>query len=89
MLRPLPTLRNSVRPALSQRPQPYHFITSFAPRMAAAPSYTITLDADRYDAEQINLMEERLILLSNDDEAIGEGSKKDCALVQLPLLTPY
>lgn len=57
--------------------------------MAAAPSYTITLDADRYDAEQINLMEERLILLSNDDEAIGEGSKKDCALVQLPLLTPY
>lgn len=46
--------------------------------MAATPSYTIELDANRYDAEQIHLMEERLILLNNDDGAIGEGSKKDC-----------
>lgn len=44
----------------------------------ATPSYTIELDANRYDAEQIHLMEERLILLSPDDKAIGEGSKKDC-----------
>lgn len=48
--------------------------------MSAAPSYTIELDESKYDKEQIHLMEERLILLSNDDEAIGEGSKKDCAL---------
>lgn len=39
---------------------------------------TITLDPTKYDPEQINLMEERLILLDNDDNAIGEGSKKDC-----------
>jgi len=39
---------------------------------------TITLDPKQYDQEQINLMEERLILLDNDDNAIGEGSKKDC-----------
>ena len=39
---------------------------------------TITLDPTHYDQEQINLMEERLILLDNDDKNIGEGSKKDC-----------
>lgn len=45
------------------------------------PQYTFSLDASRYDQEQIRLMEERLILLSNDDEPIGEGSKKDCHLI--------
>ncbi|ORY64763.1 putative isopentenyl-diphosphate delta-isomerase [Leucosporidium creatinivorum] len=52
--------------------------------MAATPAYTIELDANRYDAEQIHLMEERLILLNNDDGAIGEGSKKDCHLIPPP-----
>jgi isopentenyl-diphosphate delta-isomerase len=45
---------------------------------SARPGYTIELDADVYDPEQIQLMEERLILLSPNDENIGEGSKKDC-----------
>lgn len=40
---------------------------------------TITLDPAKYDQEQIHLMEERLILLDNDDRNVGEGSKKDCA----------
>lgn len=40
--------------------------------------YTIELSTEEYDAEQIILMEERLILLDNDDKNIGEGSKKDC-----------
>jgi isopentenyl-diphosphate delta-isomerase len=44
----------------------------------STPAYTISLSAEQYNAEQIELMEERLILLSHDDEAIGEGSKKDC-----------
>ncbi|GAA5946048.1 hypothetical protein JCM3775_007201 [Rhodotorula graminis] len=47
----------------------------------AAPTHTITLDPAQYDQEQINLMEERLILLDNDDRNIGEGSKKDCHLI--------
>ncbi|GAA5949013.1 hypothetical protein JCM3765_003983 [Sporobolomyces pararoseus] len=50
----------------------------------ATPSHTITLDPNQYDQEQINLMEERLILLDNDDNAIGEGSKKDCHLIPPP-----
>ena len=41
-------------------------------------AYTIELSSEQYDAEQIVLMEERLILLDNDDKNIGEGSKKDC-----------
>ncbi|KAM0786557.1 hypothetical protein ACM66B_002013 [Microbotryomycetes sp. NB124-2] len=52
--------------------------------MSAAPSYTIELDESKYDKEQIHLMEERLILLSEDDVAIGEGSKKDCHLIPPP-----
>ncbi|GAA6062598.1 hypothetical protein JCM10212_004893 [Sporobolomyces blumeae] len=47
----------------------------------ATTTHTIELDPSQYDQEQINLMEERLILLDNDDKAIGEGSKKDCHLI--------
>ncbi|GAA5855044.1 hypothetical protein JCM5353_005671 [Sporobolomyces roseus] len=50
----------------------------------ATTSHTITLDPTQYDQEQINLMEERLILLDNDDKNIGEGSKKDCHLIPPP-----
>lgn len=53
---------------------------SYADHTDPRTSDTITLDPTKYDAEQINLMEERLILLDNDDNAIGEGSKKDCEL---------
>lgn len=63
--------RDSMRPSLD------------APNLAETAvirADTITLDPSKYDQEQINLMEERLILLDNDDRAIGEGSKKDCAL---------
>ncbi|CEQ42814.1 SPOSA6832_04690, partial [Sporobolomyces salmonicolor] len=47
----------------------------------ATTTHTIELDPSKYDQEQINLMEERLILLDDDDRAIGEGSKKDCHLI--------
>ncbi|BGP17458.1 hypothetical protein JCM10213_003259 [Rhodosporidiobolus nylandii] len=52
--------------------------------MATTPSHTIDLDPAKYDEEQIKLMEERLILLDNDDRCIGEGSKKDCHLIPPP-----
>lgn len=53
--------------------------------MSTTTNYSITLDNTIYDQEQINLMEERLILLNYDDEAIGEGSKKDCKFSLLSL----
>lgn len=46
--------------------------------MATTTHYSIELDPNQYDPAQIELMEERLILLDNDDRATGEGSKKDC-----------
>ncbi|SGZ25861.1 BQ5605_C024g09785 [Microbotryum silenes-dioicae] len=51
------------------------------PTMATTTTHTIELDPTVYDKEQIQLMEERLILLDQDDHAIGEGSKKDCHLI--------
>lgn len=39
---------------------------------------TITDELHGHDQEQIALMEERLILLDRDDNAIGEESKKTC-----------
>lgn len=56
-------------------------------RMSTTTSYTVALDPSQYDAEQIQLMEERLILLDYHDNPIGEGSKKDCTLTQ-PLIQP-
>jgi hypothetical protein len=39
---------------------------------------TMTDELQGHDQEQIALMEERLILLDQDDNAIGEESKKTC-----------
>jgi isopentenyl-diphosphate delta-isomerase len=39
-----------------------------------------TVDLDSYDEEQVRLMEERCILITPNDEAYGEDSKKTCAL---------
>ena len=36
------------------------------------------LDERFYDAEQLKLMEERLILLDRNDNPIGDASKKTC-----------
>lgn len=45
----------------------------------SASNGDFTLDPTQFDAEQIRLMEERLIIVDNDDTPIGEGSKKECA----------
>ena len=37
-----------------------------------------TDDLDGYDEEQVRLMEEVCIVLDNDDNPIGSGSKKTC-----------
>ena len=42
------------------------------------PLASVDLSLEGHDAEQIRLMEERLILLDPDDNVIGEGSKKEC-----------
>lgn len=36
------------------------------------------VDLEAYDEEQVRLMEERCILVDDQDRAYGEGSKKRC-----------
>ena len=36
------------------------------------------VDLEAYDEEQVRLMEERCILVDDQDKAYGEGSKKRC-----------
>ncbi|KAL1413613.1 isopentenyl-diphosphate delta-isomerase idi1 [Vanrija albida] len=42
---------------------------------------TAELSLDGYDEEQVRLMEERCILVDENDKAYGEGSKKQCHLM--------
>ncbi|KAN0063972.1 isopentenyl-diphosphate delta-isomerase idi1 [Thecaphora frezii] len=48
-----------------------------------ATASTITLDSslEGHDEEQIRLMEERCIVLDNDDKYLRDGSKKECHLM--------
>lgn len=48
---------------------------------ATAPAPADTLALVGHDEEQIRLMEERCIVLDNDDRAIRDGSKKECHLM--------
>ncbi|WVW83862.1 isopentenyl-diphosphate delta-isomerase [Kwoniella bestiolae CBS 10118] len=45
------------------------------------PSTTNTISLDTYDEEQVRLMEERCILVDENDRAYGEDSKKTCHLM--------
>jgi isopentenyl-diphosphate delta-isomerase len=44
----------------------------------AAGSIVADVSLDGYDEEQVRLMEERCILVDENDKAYGEGSKKQC-----------
>lgn len=41
---------------------------------------TVEPTLDGYDEEQVRLMEERCILVDENDKTYGEGSKKRCKL---------
>lgn len=43
-----------------------------------AGSLVADVTLDGYDEEQVRLMEERCILVDENDKAYGEGSKKQC-----------
>lgn len=48
--------------------------------LTPSTSNLATIELDGYDEEQIRLMEERCILVDNDDKAYGDVSKKTCQL---------
>lgn len=53
--------------------------TTATQTISAGPPDTLALAG--HDEEQIRLMEERCIVLDNDDRAVRDGSKKECHLM--------
>jgi isopentenyl-diphosphate Delta-isomerase len=51
--------------------------TVLSPSKAAAAALA-TIDLKGYDAEQVRLMEERCILVDEQDEPLGAADKKTC-----------
>ncbi|TFL06214.1 NUDIX hydrolase domain-like protein [Pterulicium gracile] len=57
-------------------------MSSDSPAVRAAKEYLSTIDLSGYDAEQSKLMEERCILVDENDNAIGAVDKKTCHLME-------
>lgn len=49
-----------------------------SPAVAAAKAYLASVDLSSYDPEQSRLMQERCILVDENDNAIGAVDKKTC-----------
>jgi hypothetical protein len=52
--------------------------TSLVEQAPVAEANSTQVDLNEYDEEQVRLMEERCILVTADDVAYGEESKKTC-----------
>lgn len=50
-----------------------------SPAVLAAKAALASIDLSSYDAEQSRLMDERCILVDEEDNAIGAMDKKTCA----------
>lgn len=50
---------------------------------AAVQTQLATIDLSTYDAEQSRLMEERCILVDEEDRALGAADKKSCGPICL------
>lgn len=62
---------------------PQHFYISRNSTMApgaaeASPAYLASIDLSNYDPEQSRLMDERCILVDEQDHALGAADKKTC-----------
>jgi len=53
-----------------------------SPAVAAAKAYLASVDLSNYDPEQSRLMQERCILVDENDNAIGAVDKKTCHLME-------
>ncbi|TBU35273.1 Isopentenyldiphosphate isomerase [Dichomitus squalens] len=77
-------LSTALRPRLVRPPLSYTFprtMTSRAVEASRAVLKSIDLSAG-YDAEQTRLMEERCILVDEEDNALGAADKKTCHLME-------
>lgn len=65
----------------------YYYRTMSSPAIRAAQAALASVDLSNYDPEQSKLMDEKCILVDEDDNAIGAMDKKTCKqLLQPPFL---
>jgi len=60
-------------------------MSSDSPAVNAAKAALASIDLSGYDAEQSRLMDERCILVDEQDNAIGAVDKKTCKFLQRPV----
>lgn len=72
------TIRARTTLASSSKARLHRTMTSRAVEASRAVLKSIDLSAD-YDPEQTRLMDERCILVDEDDRALGAADKKTCA----------
>lgn len=74
-----PVQRFAISTPYPQRSTAYSFPMA-SPAVLAARAALASVDLSQYDAEQSRLMDERCILVDEQDNAIGAMDKKTCAL---------
>lgn len=73
----LPATMTAIASSSSSSPHPAAAHRD-ATNASAVTDAANAVSLDEYDEEQVRLMEERCILVTPEDEAYGEGSKKEC-----------
>jgi hypothetical protein len=63
----------------------YYYRTMSSPAIRAAQAALASVDLSSYDPEQSKLMDEKCILVDEDDNAIGAMDKKTCKQLLQPL----
>lgn len=61
-----------------QRPKNLRYIVMAPGAADLSPAHLASIDLSNYDAEQSRLMDERCILVDEQDHALGAADKKTC-----------
>ena len=64
-------------------------MSSESPAVLAAKAALASIDLSNYDPEQSKLMDERCILVDEQDNAIGAMDKKTCKVVSADILRQH
>lgn len=64
---------------INHTPRYIRKMSSESPAVLASRAILATVDLSKYDAEQSRLMDERCILVDEQDRALGAADKKTCA----------
>lgn len=68
---------------IPQRPKNLRYFAMAPGAADLSPAHLASIDLSDYDAEQSRLMDERCILVDEQDHALGAADKKTCTCLQL------